>query len=311
MHLLRAHLREPEDHGRLTFNADCPICRRERLVGVLPLAPIVSRRTQALIASGVLAFSAAAPSAALAAEPDQEQEGSVAPDQVAPGDPADSPDSDPGGTSTDLPFEDQSGPAQPSPDPAGDEAGPLEAEPDTDQSAPIIDAGDEAAGPTSQEQVAALGQSDLPPQPSEPTATPSEPALNVTAPQSPAAAPSPPLRNRRAQARKPSPRTVVPRKHELNKPSPLTASAGTAAVTAQPAPTPPVRAVTDRVHPGDRSHVVETGESLWSIADDLLGGDASPARIAREVHKLWELNKKRIGTGDPDLLMVGTRLRLR
>jgi hypothetical protein len=57
--------------------------------------------------------------------------------------------------------------------------------------------------------------------------------------------------------------------------------------------------------------VVERGESLWTIARDLLGGDASVAAIAREVSALWERNKTRIGTGDPDLLMVGTRLRLR
>jgi len=62
---------------------------------------------------------------------------------------------------------------------------------------------------------------------------------------------------------------------------------------------------------GDRSHVVLPGESLWSVASDLLGADASPAAIAREVHRLWELNKDRIGTGNPDLLMVGTRLVLR
>jgi nucleoid-associated protein YgaU len=60
-----------------------------------------------------------------------------------------------------------------------------------------------------------------------------------------------------------------------------------------------------------RSHVVEPGESLWSIARRLLGSDATPARIAREVNRLWELNKDRIGTGDPDLLMVGAKLRLR
>jgi nucleoid-associated protein YgaU len=60
-----------------------------------------------------------------------------------------------------------------------------------------------------------------------------------------------------------------------------------------------------------RWHVVEPGESLWSIARRLLGPDASPARIAREVDRLWELNRDRIGTGDPDVLMVGARLRLR
>jgi nucleoid-associated protein YgaU len=62
---------------------------------------------------------------------------------------------------------------------------------------------------------------------------------------------------------------------------------------------------------GDRYHVVAAGESLWSISRDVLGGSASPGRIAREVNRLWALNSARIATGDPDLLRVGTKLVLR
>jgi nucleoid-associated protein YgaU len=61
---------------------------------------------------------------------------------------------------------------------------------------------------------------------------------------------------------------------------------------------------------GDDVHVVLRGESLWSIAGDLLGDGASPARVAREVNRLWQLNDDRIGTGDRDLLMAGTKLEL-
>ena len=50
------------------------------------------------------------------------------------------------------------------------------------------------------------------------------------------------------------------------------------------------------------------GESLWSIADDVLGGRASVAQVAREVNRLCALNGDRIGTGNRDLLPVGTRL---
>ncbi len=60
-----------------------------------------------------------------------------------------------------------------------------------------------------------------------------------------------------------------------------------------------------------RVYVVQSGDSLWSIARTVLGSSASPARIAREVDRLWDLNSDRIGTGNPDLLMVGTKLRLR
>ena len=79
-------------------------------------------------------------------------------------------------------------------------------------------------------------------------------------------------------------------------PVPMTASTTTAA---------------DRAKPGDGSHRVHAGESLWSIGSDMLGPNASPVRIAREVHRLWQLNQERIGTGRPDLLMIGTTLRLR
>ena len=62
---------------------------------------------------------------------------------------------------------------------------------------------------------------------------------------------------------------------------------------------------------GDRQHTVTPGQSLWSIAAALRGPDASAAEIAREVNRLWTINEERIATGNPDLLMVGTRLKLR
>ena len=58
-------------------------------------------------------------------------------------------------------------------------------------------------------------------------------------------------------------------------------------------------------------HVVRPGESLWSIASRLLGAHASVGAIALEVRRLWRLNSERIGTGDPNVLTVGVRLRLR
>jgi Tfp pilus assembly protein FimV len=66
-----------------------------------------------------------------------------------------------------------------------------------------------------------------------------------------------------------------------------------------------------RARPGNRWHTVRSGESLWSIGSDVLGGRASSARVAAEVKRLWERNRKRIGTGDADVLPVGTRLTLR
>jgi nucleoid-associated protein YgaU len=56
---------------------------------------------------------------------------------------------------------------------------------------------------------------------------------------------------------------------------------------------------------------VRPGDSLWSIARRLLGPSAFNGQIAREVSRLWRLNKERIATGDPNLLRIGTQLRLR
>jgi LysM repeat protein len=73
----------------------------------------------------------------------------------------------------------------------------------------------------------------------------------------------------------------------------------------------PAQSSEEPLSSNDRTYMVRSGDSLWSIARRLLGADATPAQIAREVNRLWELNKDQIGTGDPDLLNVGTALNLR
>jgi nucleoid-associated protein YgaU len=59
------------------------------------------------------------------------------------------------------------------------------------------------------------------------------------------------------------------------------------------------------------THVVEPGQSLWVIAQGVLGRPAGIGRIAFEVRRLWQLNAARIGTGDPDLIYAGQELRLK
>jgi hypothetical protein len=59
-----------------------------------------------------------------------------------------------------------------------------------------------------------------------------------------------------------------------------------------------------------RTHVVKPGQSLWVIAQGLVGR-RSIAQIAFEVGRLWRLNAARIGTGNPDLIYAGQQLRLK
>jgi hypothetical protein len=59
------------------------------------------------------------------------------------------------------------------------------------------------------------------------------------------------------------------------------------------------------------TYVVEPGESLWVIAQGVVGEPAGIGRIAFEVARLWRLNAARIGTGDPDLIFPGQELRLK
>src|SRR3954452_967130 len=142
MRSLSAHLRAPDDHAGLPFHPDCPMCRRERLSGVLSSEGVVSQRAQAALAAGVLAVSAVAPAAALAAEPDYEQQGAAAPGQTGGSDPTSSPDFDPGGASTDLLFDAPAVPQVPAPADDSDDAAPLDQEPVTDVDAPVADPGD-------------------------------------------------------------------------------------------------------------------------------------------------------------------------
>lgn len=59
------------------------------------------------------------------------------------------------------------------------------------------------------------------------------------------------------------------------------------------------------------SVVVRNGESLWKIARGSLGPGASDLAVSRKVAAIWAMNAQRIGTGDPNLIFPGQRLRLR
>jgi nucleoid-associated protein YgaU len=308
---LSAHLTASTvQHGRLRFHPDCPRCQTERLSGSLGADTLVSRRTQAALAAGVLAFSTAAapPAIAQVGEVEQEQEGSVEPGADEHGL---EPEFDPGGDDT---FEVDTGPLEGDPGAGGQEdegqGAPVDAEPPTDSEAPLV----------------LEGMPDSPPPAPEPTPVPtpapSSPPVEPSAPPPEVVVPPPPSVLKEPEAAE----AVRPEIGHLRLylgPA-RTAERGwrsapappTGAGQVQPAPTtmaaPPVtQAVSAPPVPvkGD-SYTVRPGDSLWSIARRVLEPQASAGRIAREVNRLWELNQARIGTGNPSLIHVGTVLEL-
>jgi hypothetical protein len=306
-----AHLQRADDRAR----ADCPFCRGRR---ALPLEAIVGRRTQAMIAAGVLALSCTTPAAALAGETDQDQEGATVPEQVVPVEQPTDPAFDPGGTATDVPFDAPPAPTvQAAPEPPAEPTA-IEEEPATNEVTPTADPGDGSEDPQLGEQ--------LTPPPTETTPVPAAPEPVETVP--PPAAPDPaeaptstPDEAEPAPREEPPalPRKRSPERHVIAPPpapavpAPQPAPVDAPAVVSPPAPVRVAHTsseANDAVQRGDRFHVVERGESLWSIASDLLGDGASTAQIARKVDRLWELNRHRIDTGDPDLVMAGTKLAL-
>jgi hypothetical protein len=333
MRSLTAHLVNSDSHDRLPFHPGCPMCRQTRLTGAIPDDGLVSPRTQAVLAAGVLAVSATSPvTAAFAAEQDQQREGTAPVAQSGAPDPANSPDFDPGGNATDLPQLAPPVPQTQAPaDPGSDDTAAVDQSPATNPDDPVVDSGDGVNATPAQPPAAS--QTGAPPV-APATATPALPVTptNETDPGSPIATGAPAPAAAAAPSR-PAPRAVrharshtraVRTPHRQTKPvartksqAPLLAVVGAATPTAAPPP-PMAQVAHARVthvagrlaKPGDRTHTVLAGESLWMIATDLLGRDASTAQVAREVHRLWQLNHDLIRTGDPDLLMVGTKLML-
>jgi nucleoid-associated protein YgaU len=335
---LTAHLVEAGDHGRLRFHPSCPVCRRERLFGTLSSEPVVSRRAQAVIAGGLLAVSSAAPGAVFAAEPDRQVEGVATPEQPT-GVELDDPGFDPGGD-TALPFHTAPVPTVPGSD--GEDAGdgaPLDVEPVQDldgRLAPLTDTEPQPLGEEAPVPPAEVVSPGVPGEPSVPD------QLGTPSPSTPA--PGPPHDHgsetgagttRPDRARGPSDEKPGAKRDDGAAPTPRAGTGRPALAPAPyvaPAPAPAILAsqpvavaqpVAEDAATGaatttrtgrlgeHSSYLVEPGDSLWSIAKRLLGREASPARIAREVNRLWSLNAERIATGDPDLLMVGTKLQLR
>src|SRR5918992_1488965 len=179
---LSAHLTAgPADHGRLAFHPDCPRCRAERLAGSLAADSLVSRRTHAALAAGLLAFTGAAPAAtAQVPELDEQQDAAPAPGGEPPGL---QPDFDPGGADT---FDVELAPL-----PGGREAGggedeglgaPVEMEPTTDTEAPVLEGAPAPPAPAAEQPPAPAPQ---PPITASPVESPAPPPAAVAPPATP------------------------------------------------------------------------------------------------------------------------------
>jgi hypothetical protein len=314
----------PADHGRLGFDPDCPRCANERLYGDRGSGRLARLRVRAALSVGLLALSTAAPAATAAiGTPDQEYEGTVPLDDEAPSTGGETPgletDFDPGddGDHGDFDVTPGLGGGDQDDDGAGT---PVEAEPPSD---PDLLAEVNPSAPP------APAAPPAPPAPAQPPATPAPPpaaSLPAPPPEPPPTAPAKPHESqdpaagdkkrepdgsseRRRRAPAPPPAAAPPAPPPIGAPA-APAAANSFAVTQPPPQEPPSVAPAEARVTG-QSYRVRMGDSLWSIASRLLGTTASDAQLAREVARLWRLNEDRIGTGDPDVLFVGTVLRLR
>ena len=330
---LGAHIRRTDGHGDLGFHPACPICRDERLAGSFPPTSLSVRRVQAGLAAGAIVMTSIVPTGAFASMGSPEFEGTAPPEAVGDLDKELGAGEDSGVAWQET--EEAEEPAADDPATAGtDGAAPEAAEAPGAQASPeaapepeVVDS-TEAEAPESEEPAAEETASEAAASPADPVP---EAAAPTPAPEAPAAATltSRDASRAHAKAKRAVRREVRRARQEARAASERARQAPTTSAQAAPAPAAPAVAVAsapapksppaaptattvkrDTVKPGDRTHVVQRGESLWSIAADLLGDDASPARVAREVNRLWELNKSRIGTGDRDLVHAGTKLRL-
>jgi LysM domain len=347
---LTAHLVEAGDHGRLRFHPSCPVCREERLFGTLSSEPVVSRRAQALLAGGVLALSTSGPVGALAQEPDRQFEGVAAPEQsgetelddptfdpggdtglsfdtapapAAPGDGADSGEGAPLDVEPSVDLDAGLAPLADAEAPGADQEAavpPVEAVPPAGAQAPGASVTPGAPAAPNPGYDAPSGEGDQRPVVDErPDRGPVhfgsdratyEREVGAKRPAAGAPVPAPGVGDEAAPQPYVEPVAVAP----VEAAAPVSVAPVPAAEPVAAAQTTAPAPDTSKEQPLDgnaRSYVVQPGDSLWSIANRLLGGHASPAWIAREVHRLWSLNSSRIGTGNPNLLIVGTRLQLR
>jgi hypothetical protein len=248
------------------------------------------RQFVALALCAMLVLGSTFPGVAFASEGDSEGEGTASPIEAP--DPS---DFDPGGEESTL---------EETPSAGGDvEGGVVEVEPEVDAEVPA---------PETSSANAAVEEPESQPVgvPAAPPASEPETVQQTAAPQDPSARPSEPVANRSLAAPKQKP-SNPPVARDQTQTVPLVEPAQEEVPSSpapQPAATMPV--VSGRNLAGKRFYVVQPGDCLSYIAAALLPGGASAGDIEAEVKRLWQLNEDRIGTGDPNLILVGTKLQL-
>jgi outer membrane biosynthesis protein TonB len=244
----------------------------------------------------VLVLGTVSPGVAFAGEVESEQEGTTAPGAL-PG-LEEGPDFEPGGEEAVL--EELPGPPSGGAEEVG-EGPPVEEEPPVEP--PVEAAGAPGEIPVAPEAPSAQAP---PPEPAgpdyelPPASAPVENQTLVAPPNAPSEQQAP----AESAASQPSPEDVPSSPPVAPPEQEAPASSGPAAAT------PAERQSAGQDLAGRDSHTVQRGECLWSIATALLPPGAGNAAIAAEVARLWRLNASRIGTGDPNLLLAGTELKL-
>ena len=293
------HTTDAEEHARLAFRRDCPRCR-VRLTGTLPPAAVVPAPVKASLATGLVVVAGALPSAsATADEPSPTTTAEVEPpDGAAPDDTGGEPVNPPSEGDTD---EGGTPPGGAPSDDGGDDVDPLVPLPQTESGSGDSGSGDSGSGDS-----APVGESES-----------GEPQSDASS------GDDPPERDQREQdgegGAAPSgggAPTGLPEVGRASSDGPAGAEdrrggdgkgvdRSSGAEGDEGGNDAPRRAQASK-----DKHVVERGDSLWAIARGSLGEDASDAKVAAKVARLWELNEDEIGTGDPDLIHPGQEIRL-
>jgi LysM domain len=257
-------------------------------------------RLVALALAALLILASTLPSFAVAGESDSEGEGTAPPIEV----PVGPPDFDPGGEETELEDSDAEGDEE--------SGGAVEVEAEVEVEPPAPAEPPAAPDPPVEPSPAA------PLLPASAPAPDPEPAQPPPSPEVPETANRPePVANQAIKAPRPERKAAGYSAASDPGSSVVGGGGGEVPPTEEEAPVTPTSsepappAQKGRKLVGKNFYVVQPGDCLSYIAAALLPPGSDTEAIEDKVDELWQMNEARIGTGDPDLIYVGTVLRVR